>query len=36
MGLPTWQQRMLESIEGKLAESDPRLASLFSIFARLD
>jgi hypothetical protein len=35
MGLPTWQQRMLESIEGKLTESDPRLASLFSIFARL-
>jgi hypothetical protein len=35
MGLPTWQQRMLDSIEGKLSESDPRLASLFSIFARL-
>jgi hypothetical protein len=25
----------LESIEGKLAESDPRLVSLFSIFTRL-
>jgi hypothetical protein len=35
MSLPTGQQRVLESIEGKLAESDPRLASLFSIFTRL-
>ncbi|HEY7433359.1 MAG TPA: hypothetical protein VH641_21790 [Streptosporangiaceae bacterium] len=35
MGLPTWQQRTLESIEGKLTESDPRLAALFAIFARL-
>ena len=35
MGLPTGQQRVLESIEGKLAESDPRLVSLFSIFTRL-
>jgi hypothetical protein len=36
MSLPTGQQRILESIEGKLAESDPRLASLFSIFTRLN
>src|SRR5499433_4066527 len=35
MGLPIGQQRVLESIEGKLAESDPRLVSLFSIFTRL-
>jgi hypothetical protein len=35
MGLPTWQQRILESMDGRLTESDPRLASLFSIFARL-
>ena len=36
MGLPFGQQRVLESIEGKLAESDPRLFSLFSIFTRLN
>jgi hypothetical protein len=36
MSLPTGQQRILESIEGKLAESDPRLTSLFSIFTRLN
>jgi len=35
MSLPIGQQRDLESIEGKLAESDPRLVSLFSIFTRL-
>jgi hypothetical protein len=35
MGLPTGQQRVLEKIEGKLAESDPRLAALFVIFDRL-
>lgn len=35
MSLPTGQQRVLERIEGKLAESDPRLASLFSLFTRL-
>jgi hypothetical protein len=35
MSLPTDQQRVLERIEGKLTESDPRLASLFSIFTRL-
>ena len=36
MSLPTGQQRILESIEGKLAESDPHLVSLFSIFTRLN
>ena len=36
MSLPTGQQRVLESIEGRLAESDPRLVSLFSIFTRLN
>jgi Protein of unknown function (DUF3040) len=35
MSLPTGQQRVLEKIEGRLAESDPRLASLFTIFTRL-
>jgi len=35
MSLPPGQQRALKSIEGKLAESDPRLVSLFSIFTRL-
>ena len=35
MSLPTGQQRVLESIEGKLTESDPRLSSLFTIFTRL-
>jgi len=35
MSLPIGQQRVLESIEGKLSESDPRLVSLFSIFTRL-
>jgi len=35
MSLPIGQRRALESIEGKLAESDPRLVSLFSIFTRL-
>lgn len=35
MSLPIGQKRVLESIEGKLAESDPRLVSLFSIFTRL-
>jgi hypothetical protein len=36
MGLPTGQQRVLESIAGRLAESDPRLVALFSIFTRLN
>jgi hypothetical protein len=35
MSLPTDQQRVLERIEGKLSESDPRLVSLFTIFSRL-
>jgi hypothetical protein len=35
MSLPSGQQRMLDTIEGKLAESDPRLVSLFAIFSRL-
>ena len=35
MSLPIGQQRDLESIEGKLAQSDPRLVSLFTIFTRL-
>ena len=35
MSLPTCQQRLLERIEGKLTESDPRLVSLFTIFTRL-
>src|SRR5215472_9054435 len=36
MGLPSGQQRVLERIEGKLTQSDPRLASLFVIFTRLN
>ena len=35
MSLPTDQQRVLERIEGKLTQSDPRLVSLFTIFTRL-
>jgi hypothetical protein len=35
MSLPTGQQRVLEKIEGRLAQSDPRLVSLFTIFTRL-
>ena len=35
MGLPTCQQRMLDSIEGELAKSDPPLTALFAIFSRL-
>lgn len=35
MGLPAGQQRILERIEGRLAHSDPRLESLFTIFTRL-
>lgn len=35
MSLPGAQQRILEKIEGGLAASDPTLASLFVIFARL-
>jgi hypothetical protein len=35
MGLPAGQQRILEKIDVKLTESDPRLHSLFAIFTRL-
>jgi len=35
MSLPPGQLRVLERIEGKLSESDPRLISLFTIFTRL-
>ena len=35
MSLPPGQLRVLERIEGKLSESDPRLVSLFTIFTRL-
>src|ERR1700733_13782455 len=35
MGLPARQRRRLENIEHKLRSSDPRLAAMFSIFARL-
>jgi hypothetical protein len=36
MGLPARQRRILERIENALLGSDPRLAALFSIFARLN
>lgn len=35
MSLPTGQQRILQKIEAALTASDPRLTSLFVIFARL-
>lgn len=35
MGLPVRQRRVLGRIEGSLRGSDPRLAGLYSIFARL-
>ena len=35
MGLPARQRRMLGRIENALRGSDPRLAGLYSIFARL-
>jgi hypothetical protein len=35
MGLPASQRKILERIENALCGSDPRLASLFSIFTRL-
>jgi hypothetical protein len=35
MGLPARQRRVLESIESRLRGSDPRLAAMFTIFARL-
>jgi hypothetical protein len=36
MSLPASQQRALGSIEGRLRAADPRLASMFVIFARLN
>jgi Protein of unknown function (DUF3040) len=36
MSLPAWQQRALERIEGALQASEPHLASMFAIFARLN
>jgi len=35
MSLPASQQRILDRIERKLRDTDPRLTSLFSIFTRL-
>jgi hypothetical protein len=35
MGLPGRQRRALENIESTLRGSDPRLAAMFTIFARL-
>jgi hypothetical protein len=35
VGLPARQRRVLESIEDRLRRSDPRLAAMFTIFARL-
>ena len=35
MGLPTCQQRALDVIESTLQRREPRLASMFSMFARL-
>jgi hypothetical protein len=35
MGLPVGQQKHLDKIESSLRASDPRLASLFTIFTRL-
>jgi len=35
MGLPVRQRRVLERIENTLHGSDPRLAALYAIFARL-
>jgi hypothetical protein len=35
MSLPVGQQRILERIEGRLRDSDPRLNSLYGIFNRL-
>jgi hypothetical protein len=36
MGLPVRQRRVLERIELRLQRSDPKLASLYTIFARLN
>ena len=35
MGLPAVQQRVLDRIEGTLKASEPHLAAMFAIFARL-
>ena len=35
MGLPVRQRRVLERIDGALRGSDPKLAALYAIFARL-
>lgn len=35
MGLPVRQRRVLEHIESALRRSDPKLAALYAIFARL-
>jgi hypothetical protein len=35
MSLPARQQRMLDGIERVLQASEPKLASMFAIFARL-
>ena len=36
MGLPASQERLLDRIEETLKEREPRLASLFAMFARLN
>ena len=36
MSLPAWQQRVLDRMEGALQASEPHLASMFAIFARLN
>jgi hypothetical protein len=36
VSLPAWQQRVLDRMEGALQASEPRLASMFAIFARLN
>ena len=36
MGLPVRQRRVLEEIESTLKGSDPKLAALYAIFARLN
>lgn len=36
MSLPAWQQRILDHMESALQVSEPHLASMFAIFARLN
>jgi hypothetical protein len=36
MGLPVRQRRVLEHIEGSLQGSDPKLAAIYAMFARLN